>query len=131
MSPSVFWRRRPAPVSEGEERLALSLPRGYGYANKATDRWGLLYMLMNHKPQRLNGFIRYTVRYVTGEALTPVKPIWLDVRAGAHHHIADNNFYRVAPHRFKAREPDRPARRSAQWRTHPRGYRLATPRKKL
>ena len=59
--------------AEGEERLALSLPRGYGYANKATDRWGLLYMLMNHKPQRLNGFIRYTVRYVTGEALTPVK----------------------------------------------------------
>ncbi|HUH15569.1 MAG TPA: hypothetical protein VML35_06775 [Gaiellaceae bacterium] len=66
--------------AEGEERLALSLPRGYGYANKATDRWGLLYMLMNHKPQRLNGYIRYTVRYVTGEALTPVKPIWLDVR---------------------------------------------------
>ncbi|HUP33729.1 MAG TPA: hypothetical protein VM184_11885 [Gaiellaceae bacterium] len=66
--------------AEGEERLALSLPRGYGYANKATDRWGLLYMLMNHKPQRLNGYIRYTVRYVTGETLTPVKPIWLDVR---------------------------------------------------
>jgi plastocyanin len=66
--------------AEGEERLALSLPRGFGYPNKATDRWGLLYMLMNHKPQRLNGFIRYTVRYVTGEALRPVKPIWLDVR---------------------------------------------------
>ena len=66
--------------AEGEERLALSLPSGYGYPNKATDRWGLLYMLMNHKPQRLNGYIRYTVRYVTGEALTPVKPIWLDVR---------------------------------------------------
>lgn len=66
--------------AEGEERLALSLPAGYGYANKATDRWGLLYMLMNHKPQRLKGYIRYTVRYVTGEALIPVKPIWLDVR---------------------------------------------------
>ena len=37
-------------------------------------------MLMNHKPQRLNGFIRYTVRYVTGEPLKPVKPVWLDVR---------------------------------------------------
>ena len=37
-------------------------------------------MLMNHKRERLNGYIRYTVRYVTGEALTPVKPIWLDVR---------------------------------------------------
>ena len=66
--------------AEGEERLALSLPRGFGYPNKATDRWGLLYMLMNHKPRRLNGYIRYTVRYVTGEALTPVKPIWLDIR---------------------------------------------------
>ena len=66
--------------AEGEERLELSLPDGYGYANKATDRWGLLYMLMNHKPQRLNGFIRYTVRYVTGERLTPVKPVWLDIR---------------------------------------------------
>ena len=66
--------------AEGEERLALSLPRGYGYANKGTDRWGLLYMLMNHKPKRLNGFIRYTVRYVTGERLTPVRPVWLDVR---------------------------------------------------
>ena len=26
--------------AEGEERLALSLPRGYGYPNRATDRWG-------------------------------------------------------------------------------------------
>ena len=66
--------------AEGEERLAMSLPSGYGYANKATDRWALLYMLMNHKPQTLNGYIRYHVRYVTGEARTPVKPVWLDVR---------------------------------------------------
>ena len=66
--------------AEGEERLALRLPAGYGYPNRATDRWGLLYMLMNHKPQRLDGYIRYTVRYVTGETLRPVKPIWLDIR---------------------------------------------------
>lgn len=66
--------------AEGEERLALSLPRGYGYPNKATDRWGLLYMLMNHEPKRLNGYIRYRVRYVTGKVLTPVKPVWLDIR---------------------------------------------------
>jgi plastocyanin len=60
--------------------MALSLPRGYGYPNKATDRWALLYMLMNHKPVTLKAYIRYRVRYVTGEALTPVKPVWLDVR---------------------------------------------------
>lgn len=66
--------------AEGEERLELSLPKGYGYPNKAVDRWGLLYMLMNHKPKTLNGYIRYTVRYVTDAKLTPVKPVWLDVR---------------------------------------------------
>jgi len=66
--------------AEGEERLALRLPAGYGYANRATDRWYLLYMLMNHKPTRLDGYVRYTVSYATGTKLTPVKPIWLDVR---------------------------------------------------
>jgi hypothetical protein len=64
----------------GEERLGFSLPDGFGYPNRAADRWGLLYMLMNHRQQTLAGYIRYTVRYVTGEALVPVKPVWLDVR---------------------------------------------------
>jgi plastocyanin len=66
--------------AEGEERMAMSLPTGYGYPNKATDRWALLYMLMNHKPETLKGYIRYHVRYVTGERRTTVKPVWLDVR---------------------------------------------------
>jgi plastocyanin len=66
--------------AEGEERTRLELPPGYGYPNRAGDQWGLLYMLMNHRPQPLNGFVRYTVRYVTDEPLTPVKPVWLDVR---------------------------------------------------
>ena len=66
--------------AEGEERLRFSLPRGYGYPNRGSDRWGLLYMLMNHHKQRLTGFTRYTVRYATGETLTPVRPVWLDVR---------------------------------------------------
>ena len=66
--------------AEGEERLAFDLPKGYGYPNKGTDRWYLLYMLMNHKPKALDGYVRYTVEYATGEDLAPVKPIWLDVR---------------------------------------------------
>ncbi len=52
--------------AEGEERLALALPRGYGYPNRATDRWALLYMLMNHRPETLKGYIRYRVRYSPG-----------------------------------------------------------------
>ena len=52
--------------AEGEERLAFDLPGGYGYPNKGTDRWYLLYMLMNHKPKALDGYVRYTVEYATG-----------------------------------------------------------------
>jgi plastocyanin len=66
--------------AEGEERTQMRLPPGYGYPNKGTDHWYLLYMLMNHKPQTLVGYIRYTVTYVTGETLKPVQPVWLDVR---------------------------------------------------
>jgi hypothetical protein len=66
--------------AEGEENFALSLPEGYGYPNRGQDAWGLLYMLMNHHPHSMVVRIRYTVRYVTGEARTPVKPVWLDVK---------------------------------------------------
>ena len=65
--------------AEGEEHFALALPQGYGYPNRATDTWGLLYMLMNHHPHSMVVRIRYTLRYVTGEPLTTVKPVWLDV----------------------------------------------------
>jgi plastocyanin len=66
--------------AEGEEHFALSLPAGYGYPNRGSDTWGLLYMLMNHHPHSMVVRIRYTVRYVTGESQTAVKPVWLDVK---------------------------------------------------
>jgi hypothetical protein len=66
--------------AEGEERTTIDIPRGYGYPNRATDRWGMTYMLMNHRNVGETVYVRYTVRYVTGEQLTPVRPIWLDVR---------------------------------------------------
>jgi hypothetical protein len=64
----------------GEERATLDLPSGYGYPNRGSDRWGLVYMLMNHKPVTRTVYVQYTVRYTTAEALTPVRPYWLDVR---------------------------------------------------
>jgi plastocyanin len=66
--------------AEGEEHFALSLPEGYGYPNRGADTWGLLYMLMNHHQHSMVVRIRYTVRYVTGEPLTAVEPVWLDVK---------------------------------------------------
>jgi plastocyanin len=66
--------------AEGEERTSISIPSGYGYPNRAADRWGMTYMLMNHRKVTESVYVQYTVHYVTGESLTPVKPVWLDVR---------------------------------------------------
>lgn len=65
--------------AEGEEHMQVALPAGYGYANRAGDLWGMVYMLMNHHARAQTVSVRYTVTYVTGETLTPVRPIWLDV----------------------------------------------------
>jgi plastocyanin len=85
--PSVTdYDGRPSPIpverfyAEGEEHMTLGLPEGYGYPNKRSDIWGLVYMLMNHHNHADTVRVRYTVRYATGESLTPVKPVWLDVR---------------------------------------------------
>jgi plastocyanin len=64
----------------GEERAKLQLPSGYGYPNRGSDHWGLVYMLMNHKPETRTVYVQYTVRYTSGETLTPVRPYWLDVK---------------------------------------------------
>jgi hypothetical protein len=76
----------PAPIpverfyAEGEEHMSLGLPNGYGYPNKGSDIWGLVYMLMNHHNSADTVRVRYTVRYATGESLRPVTPVWLDMR---------------------------------------------------
>jgi len=66
--------------AEGEEHTRLVLPQGFGYPNRAGDRWAMLYMLMNHRKEALTGYIRYRVTYVTDEQITPVRPVWLDIR---------------------------------------------------
>jgi plastocyanin len=66
--------------AEGEEHMSLALPDGYGYPNKRTDVWGLVYMLMNHHAHADTVRVRYHVRYATGEDLQAVRPLWLDVR---------------------------------------------------
>ncbi|MBI5310457.1 MAG: hypothetical protein HZB14_05460 [Actinobacteria bacterium] len=68
--------------STGEEGAVFDLPPGYGYKVRADDRWGALFMVMNHLPHRDRAFIRYTAEYVTGERarrLKGVRPFWMDV----------------------------------------------------
>ena len=74
--------RSPLPIErfyeEGEERAVLDLPAGYGYPNRGSDRWGLVFMLMNHKPAARTVYVQYTVHYASGQTLTPVRPYWFD-----------------------------------------------------
>src|SRR5205823_6228480 len=66
--------------AEGEERTQITMPPGYGYPDKGSDRWAMTYMLMNHRNVTESVYVQYTIRYVTDETLTAVTPIWLDVR---------------------------------------------------
>jgi plastocyanin len=76
---------RPAPFSaqrfyaEGEERTAIAMPAGYGYPNRGTDHWAMVFMLMNHRNVAETVSVQYRIQYVTDQQLIPVKPYWLDV----------------------------------------------------
>jgi hypothetical protein len=74
--------RPPVPIERffavGEERAVMDLPAGYGYPNRGSDRWAIVLMLMNHKPAARTVHVQYTLRYRSGEQLTPVRPYWLD-----------------------------------------------------
>jgi plastocyanin len=63
----------------GEERAELELPEGYGYPVRASDEWGLVYMVMNHLAARDEAYIQYTLTTDTDPSLTAVDPYWLDV----------------------------------------------------
>jgi plastocyanin len=73
--PAIFERFYAA----GEERAKLELPGGYGYKSGGTEKWAMLWMMMNHKPTEDSAFIEYKVTYET-EPTTEVTPYWLDVR---------------------------------------------------
>jgi plastocyanin len=63
----------------GEERAELSLPPGHGYPIAKDDSWLMSYMVMNHRAKVDRAYIEYEVTVDTAPAMTPVKPIWLDV----------------------------------------------------
>jgi plastocyanin len=68
--------------SAGEERSVFDLPNGYGYKVSAQDRWGMLFMVMNHRDRSDSAFIQYTITYTTepeAAELRDVTPFWFDV----------------------------------------------------
>src|SRR5437764_2131115 len=54
-SPAGVWD---AFYGDGEERAKMDLPAGYGYPVAAGDRWGMVWMLMNHRQRTDSVLIR-------------------------------------------------------------------------
>jgi plastocyanin len=100
----------------GEERAKMSLPPGYGYETNATDVWGVVAMVMNHRATADRALIHYEVTVDTSP-LTAVKPYWLDARDCRADPIY--NIPSVAPKVKKKHK--RPGSKASAARKHKRG----------
>jgi plastocyanin len=67
---------------DGEERAQMDLPPGYGYPIARNDRWGFVWMLMNHRDQPDKVYIRYRVTLDRNPRLHPVVPVAWDTSHG-------------------------------------------------
>lgn len=69
----------------GEERAKMVLPSGYGYSLEdgpawgGEDPWGVLYMVMNHRPEaNTNAYVQYEMTIDDDPEIESVTPWWLD-----------------------------------------------------
>ena len=74
--------KRESFYGDGEERARMELPAGYGYPIRKGERWGWVWMLMNHRASADKVYIRYRMTIVTGETRKPVIPIVWDTSRG-------------------------------------------------
>jgi hypothetical protein len=66
----------------GEEKTITQLPQGFGLPYKPSDSWLLSYMIHNLTPNPTSVYLTYDIDFVpdgSGQALTPVEPLWMDV----------------------------------------------------
>ena len=78
----VFWnmganlRGRQPFYGDGEERAKMVLPPGYGYRVRKDDRWGFVWMLMNHRWLADSVYIRYRVWFDTAPKKEVIPMVW-------------------------------------------------------
>jgi len=103
--PKGAWN---AFYGDGEERAKLQLPAGYGYPVSAGDKWGMVWMLMNHRINTDSVLIRYRITWDTDPSVKPVVPVGFDAS-----HLRQGLVYDVPgggpPGSIDARTMERPA----------------------
>ena len=108
-----------------EEKTIATLPPGLGYPVVPSDVWALNYMLHNGTPVNEVVYVQYTVDFVPlatakGAAMTPAKPLWLDVQNGSAYPVFDVKRSSGGDGRFtypdEAANPYPDGRRPDRWR---------------
>ena len=79
---SPTQKKSQAFYGDGEERAQMDLPKGYGYPIARGDRWGFVWMLMNHRDRPDRVFIRYRMTIDRDPRLHPVVPVAWDTSHG-------------------------------------------------
>jgi hypothetical protein len=62
----------------GEERATMILPDGYGYPTRTEENWAMTYMVMNHRKEVDEAYIKYTATVSDDPSITAVTPYWMD-----------------------------------------------------
>lgn len=80
--------------ASGEEKTAMVLPAGYGFAYKATDMWVINYMLHNllSTPDKVS--ITYDIDFIPADSagaksIKEARPLWMDVQNGHIYPVFD------------------------------------------
>jgi plastocyanin len=68
----------------GEEKTAVDVPKGYGFAYKPSDKWLMNYMIHNLTPNPDTVYITYDIDFIPATApeaqgMTPIHTQWMDV----------------------------------------------------
>ncbi len=78
----------------GEEKTDTTLPKGYGYAYRASDPWLLNYMVHNLVARPDSLYITYDIDFVPASSpaaasIKPARPVWMDVENGKLYPVFD------------------------------------------
>ncbi len=78
----------------GEEKTVFRIPKGYGYAYKASDVWVLNQMIHNNTSNRTKVRLVWDLDVIPrssalARTVTPVTPLWMDVRRGWGYPVFD------------------------------------------